>query len=384
MNQFSRKPISLNIINCLFVTLMVLILASTLSYYSTNYQTIRKIGDYSSYIAILLSFLGSIYCAIKYGIPKQIIFPLIICLTIIIRQIIDTIYHQEGFITIIQYCYIVAIILIFYNIGNTPSNVKISFLRILCFTYLTFIFITTFLIDGVYSISKQSYFGNPNSLGIFIISIYPILLITTKQNKYPIIFIICLILIIASASRTSLLAFICFNIVYLNKRILFSNKFFILLLFLTLNFASIFIIYFITSYTQADANAFVANKPILSGRENLWPLAIDLIMEKPLWGWGAGKSLPDLSTAIQNSHNQYLNILLQYGVIGFLQFSAFIYVISFLIYQNGKSRVGNIGIASITSMLVVMNFEDSYFQSTLLITLPLWCIIGLALNSRAC
>ncbi|SIR42444.1 O-antigen ligase family protein [Pontibacter lucknowensis] len=91
---------------------------------------------------------------------------------------------------------------------------------------------------------------------------------------------------------------------------------------------------------------FVYNKIILSdggSRFRNWATSIDAIKNSPIVGYGSGDELvalqmfrdPEAWEYIHtyNSHNQYLSILLQLGIIGM---SVFAVVLFFLLYQSRK------------------------------------------------
>jgi O-antigen ligase len=74
--------------------------------------------------------------------------------------------------------------------------------------------------------------------------------------------------------------------------------------------------------------ALLFGDPTLTGRTEIWNFSVEMIARRPLWGWGYGsfwlvgneapsvREAPAWLTLINDSHNGYLDIILQNGYIG--------------------------------------------------------------------
>lgn len=99
-------------------------------------------------------------------------------------------------------------------------------------------------------------------------------------------------------------------------------------------------------------------------RLKLWPIALDLIQERPLFGYGAGteKGLIYKETQIKgfnlqkvHAHNQFLSISIQYGLIGLCIFF-------FLLVLIFKKAIQNIEYSLICFIIFTSMLTDSYFD----------------------
>jgi O-antigen ligase len=99
--------------------------------------------------------------------------------------------------------------------------------------------------------------------------------------------------------------------------VLFSSVSFILILIWTIE---IFTKKFFMAYIRAE------NIPVLGGRLYIWPVALELIAEKPIFGYGFGteeylfilKKHTMMGFQVYLTHNSYLGMTLQLGILGFI------------------------------------------------------------------
>lgn len=82
---------------------------------------------------------------------------------------------------------------------------------------------------------------------------------------------------------------------------------------------------------------------IMNGRESLWKIAIDMFINKPLFGYGYGSYevvSNSLNAITSSAHNYYLQVLSELGLIGFLlYFIVFIVGIIYTICEIKKTKL---------------------------------------------
>lgn len=87
-----------------------------------------------------------------------------------------------------------------------------------------------------------------------------------------------------------------------------------------------------------------------SGRDDLWGLGIKMIIQKPILGWGWG------GNPVQGSHNTFITMALEIGIVGLIIFLAFIAIIlKRVIVENGN----NIAIIMLLSSIIPAFFIDA-------------------------
>ncbi len=131
-----------------------------------------------------------------------------------------------------------------------------------------------------------------------------------------------------------------------------------------------------------------------AGRMNAWPLVIDKILERPVFGYGydsmrnTGLTLilyENLNVEMSHPHNAYLQLTLDTGFFGAIPI-IILYLImlkySWELYRD-KSQikyivVGSVGIAILISFLLGSLTGQSFYPSERAV--PIWCTIGLLLR----
>ncbi len=123
-----------------------------------------------------------------------------------------------------------------------------------------------------------------------------------------------------------------------------------------------------------------------SGRQFLWPYILHAVEDSQLFGLGAGTLPRDVVSTHLSSHNYYLQVYLQLGLVGVT------IVIAFLLslwsrLSRAATSAGKFGSALFLVFVVHNGTEVLMFQNQTLIGVPAWCAIGLAFaadRSREC
>src|SRR5699024_11826901 len=69
----------------------------------------------------------------------------------------------------------------------------------------------------------------------------------------------------------------------------------------------------------------ITGKSLFTGREYIWLNTINLVSEKPYFGYGMSARLPDLMMTKYDAHNTYLQITLETGYIGLILYLLILY-----------------------------------------------------------
>jgi len=112
------------------------------------------------------------------------------------------------------------------------------------------------------------------------------------------------------------------------------------------------------------------------GRTGIWTEILNIILEvMPFYGFGSGSSSILLSQyfgTIIGSHNTYLMIFLEFGILGFTIFLYFLWAIFKKIKRTGQYST----ILSFIAIIIIIFFLDSYFKKYLWNVLMFAVIIG--------
>ena len=212
---------------------------------------------------------------------------------------------------------------------------------------------------------------NPNAMGYtaavsIIFSFFYIKLYYDKSEKLILICtLINLIALLMSHSRTSAMGLIIvlvmvyfFTFSYKRLLTLFTLGF---LLILTMLIIDMDIIFSMLS-RSGDASEITS----VTGRTHIWATVIDLILQKPMFGWGytaAGFILPTMSDEIgypaYTCHNMMLQLVFSLGFVGCF---FFIIAMSIKLYFSFKYN-DHLKIASFAFILLTGLTEASIFDS---------------------
>lgn len=193
-------------------------------------------------------------------------------------------------------------------------------------------------------------FANPNGMGVVSALILPLSLwkfLETGKKSALFLFLLISLSLLFCGARGSLNATL-FALGYLiyarSKR---KNPF---ALFATLSCVLIFIWIIETSAKEFFKTYIrLESIPILGGRLEAWQAGVNLIMDKPLFGYGFGvedklfglKKIMFRRHAGAYVHNSFLGMLLQLGLLGFIMFFVPLFILLFkeLFSRNENQEV---------------------------------------------
>lgn len=225
---------------------------------------------------------------------------------------------------------------------------------------------------------------NPNSsISILPVAFFAISCLMMAKNKWKtwailITIIAVSILVLQLENRSSFLALVLFAIVCLFKKIRNSKAgfrvFYITVISLNILLPFFFEIATSTSLFKAISNVLldVFDKNGLNGRETLWAAAIGRIGERPLFG--------TLGYRIAYYHNFSLDILIQFGWIGWIIF------ISVLVYiferSFSKNSTSNIFILGFVCLIFLNTFESVLFCNNYFMPFA-YLLLGMCWNKKS-
>src|SRR5690606_5121720 len=114
----------------------------------------------------------------------------------------------------------------------------------------------------------------------------------------------------------------------------------------------------------------------LSGRNEVWPLVVELINQKPILGWGGGVDLKNLTYFEYSTHNMYLQTALQIGYIGPILIFTFYYLFWMNLWKY-RFCSNILGVNAIFLWLIsIQNFEVTLLQNNLAMSVPAICLMA--------
>jgi O-antigen ligase len=118
----------------------------------------------------------------------------------------------------------------------------------------------------------------------------------------------------------------------------------------------------------------------LSGREEIYPLAWGMFLERPIMGWGIGGNIRELGTrtrvGLRDTHNLYLWILTEDGVIGAIPYFLGLWLCFRAAWRSRKLSYGLVPLALLSAVLIV-NMDVTWQYRKLH-----WLVLALALASE--
>src|SRR5699024_6063574 len=169
---------------------------------------------------------------------------------------------------------------------------------------------------------------------------------------------------------------------FLTKSKFFYNFYYILICFLsfviTVIYPNINKLNFYHKLNNLSYSIF--NKPLLTGRDNIWINILNAISEKLWTGYGASYTPSDLYSTELSSHNLYLQISLQIGILGVLLLGIFLFKLWSKSYFYSNHQSIRVVCSYLIVIIIHQTFEISLTQNYFAIGLIQWSIISLGFS----
>ncbi|SQD79773.1 O-antigen ligase family protein [Moritella yayanosii] len=269
---------------------------------------------------------------------------------------------------------------------NNFSSNFLSIVKIIIIFFIALIFIVGLF--GFWGTPKNTIGGNIIALGI-------LLLIFSSYDKDNFVFIASYFFILVSMclfidfrGGTIQLVIVFLGILIGSKFEFKINPLIVFISSISIAFSIVFILsdleYFFYISGLGDTVIEISHRGLSSGRELIWPLAIELIFEAPLIGHGAGFLIRDIFTEeTWSSHNLFIQVWLQVGLIGLGVLSMILYKIMIALYKNENNHIYIVSLFYWISLIVYNSFEVSFFQNSMPIAILQWLIVGILLNKQS-
>lgn len=329
-------------------------------------------------ISIIIIFSALVKKEIIIDKNILILFSLMLFYPLVFLIYYDFFYHTFNF----RYLYLlfqILLIFLFFHIGLQLSKYR---------DYIGYLTLTTILFLVVFSVffGKSSIVGKENIYASLLLILCAFTLsISINSGLKLTAFFFSSMGILFSDARSSLISLVVLIIFYMFYGFFNRQK---TLMFFSIFSASILWIFFIVYlYTTGEGDIYnlvvyeLTGKQLYSGRERMWGDFIAAIGDSPIFGYGLGVDYSAMADIEYSTHNLYLAIMLQQGMLGLFLFIILLYVI----YKRSENFIGvngkSFSFLIIPTILIQQNFELSLTQNNMSIMLIFWFLLGVGYYS---
>ncbi|WP_217586479.1 O-antigen ligase family protein [Lentibacillus saliphilus] len=293
--------------------------------------------------------------------------------------------HNSLLLMILYISFFVAISYISWR----PKQLQIfGVLAVVFLLWIVFQWSQAGYIDNRYS----GYFYNTNVKGIFVASLifFPIAAYRNAPIYLRIFYTVGiiggLVMTYVSTARSAMLLLVVAIGAWLVLR--FSNKLFFYLFHIILLCSALFVLVyhllamsrFATGLNEWSLEQF--GKSFFSGRQHIWGESVQYALNAPILGHKVGIAPKDFmeGTHYVHTHNQYIQIFLESGIVGLGLFVLMLYGIWVVLQKNLQSSVVQWSACFFLGILVYQTVEISLFFNMKPIGLFHWFMIGLGVS----
>lgn len=323
----------------------------SLMLFQTSFMKLGTIMAFSTlFLTIFTAFWGGYSSIRKFRFPIQsrllLIFT-IICIVVIMFSGYIPSYFERLIAQIFLFLVLITLTL---NLKEMEFIEKIFVLSAVGYAILTIYSCIKF--KNIRYIHSNILLFNteidPNFIGIPFVAASSIILDKLLTKKKKIIsfsmYFILIIAIVYTASRSNLMCLIFSNILIIlkflrKKETSLKARFFWISLFIIV---AIFGIRFISiNYSDQWSRMIEFGENSDNGRFDLWKQSFLYFLDSPLWGNGLGYMVSEYGKA---THNTYIQLLCETGIVGFLLFTSIILIILKKLKKNEIYLILFIGI----------------------------------------
>lgn len=354
------------------IRLFALILCLYFIFSPFEFRLTTDYGSLLKFIAIVFSILSVPYILksgrfIKYSDP--IIWCPVLLIVISYLSVFWTIDIEATLKMNLTYLFLQAMFLVVYILRFNVKEQYFIRKAILLGGILVSIYILVFSPELlIYSPGGRVALGGADPNEFAALLILPLFIsfeeIINSKKIYVLLFVSLLFIILSTGSRGALIAIIFTFLYFLFFKFKFKFKHLIMILILGLG------VFFSVSFFLPDylierlsgGEYIISTLEFGGGRTLIWEIIIgNILRTMPFLGFGSGSSgivLSQYFGVITGSHNTYLMLLLEFGVLGL---SIFLYFL-WSMFKKYKNDPKFSKILSFIAILIIVFFLDSYFK----------------------
>lgn len=372
-------------------SLLLLLLFSTV--FELTNSSLKSFGDKAIYITIIISIFLFTFTYLEHNFFDCSLYYIYFTATsyLSILAVSMIINHDYNIQLLLQITGVFAFIIL--SIQTKWSKTSIYLLSFIISISILFLLYDYRFLDFDYAgkVAYKSIFNNPNGLAVILFSSTFIIVSAIYLAKrlmtrifFAAILAITLFLITQTHARSIYISF--FIVIVIIGINFFKKRWTYYSFFISLCGGFLFLISYITlpgTPLGNALNAFSLNtfkKSFFSGRERIWSEMWVYISDSPFIGHGVSSDPNRFESIANSAHNQYLQIILESGILGLLAFLFFLYNIWLLLLKNQNHFIGSLSIAYFIAILFYETFEVTLFQNNFNIGFIQWLIITMGIN----
>lgn len=297
--------------------------------------------------------------------------------------------NTRGIVVLSQLIMLLNFFFLFSKLNYDKDSINAFIISSVLIIYLL-IFYGGLALEGFNVGFYKSIYQNSNTLGIVSLLFSWLSWILYKiYNKkiYMLYSLMYVFIIYMSGTRSSLMIIllVIFNLMifrFISKNRLRWNLFYISVIATILSITYIYpSIGNYSFFTELNLYVFkLTGKSLLSGRNFIWQESIYLILQRPLFGYGTGTLLSDISGINISAHNLYIQVAIQNGIIGLSLLLILFWGIWNLLYHNKRDEIIRLSACFFVGILVQNMFEITLTQNNLSFAIIQWFIISVGVS----
>ena len=361
---------------------LLLIILSFLPLYLFENNYIKLIGSISIVVILLLAIFDAVYRMNKIRLNKTWLWFMIFSFYSIF-SLVRTPTIKALYIFLLQ------VALLFFITLLTTINLNEQVMKNI-FKWGKIVFFILLIPAGIVAIEGgRGAFGKFNSF--YSPVLYKLILpctfffIAESKGKFPKILLFSFIYL-RMVERTCSIVLIIIYFIYFTLKKVAKHKhlyklFFwgLLILVLGFTYGYVQLQYTETGHVINDIFKEYTGGNFFSGRNLIWQVVFNYIKEKPILGYGIDNRILNLAGITMSSHNTYIHILLQGGVIGLFAFLMFMYSIWESYFYHLDNDIVITAASYLIGILIFINFEVTMIGNTVVTAIYLWFILGVGL-----
>lgn len=352
----------------------------------TEASFISDISLYITFIAVLFMVLKTWLFPIEVRINYRLFYLVMLLFMIYLSYSVSvtTFMELEEYVRLMLHLlFIIAVIRAHFN----QAQVKAAGYF---FSLIVILFFFHWLWSGMPLQGFKSIYKNENFLAVLLFSLLYFQVLAGYYSKriessiFRICIILNLLLIVVSGARSVLIAMFMIAITALCIKYYptILNRLLSIVILASMTFVGLYVSLSFTTVGKKlnDLIHALTGKNLFSGRHEIWEAVMLVIFEKPFTGYGMGVRAHDIADIDLTAHNMFLQIILEYGIVGFILFWLLLFTIWRLLLKRLDNFAAKWSLCFMTGILVYNTFELTLFQNNYSIAVFQWLIIAIGVG----